>query len=103
MIKRILIIFFFLIPVVSIEICRGQDVYSITSILHRNNEGNNRLGQLNIYQDSRIDTLINRNILYNLKEGDWKASGYRSTTAQTEMQKWNQVKSRPNLLPGSPG
>jgi len=69
MIKRILFIIFLLIPGVLIDFCLGQNVYTITSILHRNDEGNSRLGQLNIYQDSRIDTLINRDILYNLKAG----------------------------------
>lgn len=67
MLKRI--IFTLFLVAVSISFCLAQDVNTTAGLMYRNEDGIHRLGQLNIYQDPGIDTLINRYILYNLKTG----------------------------------
>lgn len=69
MLKKILFFFVMIFPVVPADICRAQDNYTTAGLLHRNDDGRQRIGKLNIYQDPRIDTLINRYILYNSKIG----------------------------------
>ena len=64
MIKKI---FYLLILIVgSLDLCRAQDMYSTTELMHRKNL-DFRMGELNIYQDSGVDSLISRYILYNLR------------------------------------
>jgi hypothetical protein len=47
-------------------LCLAQNRYSTTELMHRSDAGINT-GNLNIYQDPRIDTLIGRYVLYNLR------------------------------------
>lgn len=68
MLKKLFFIILIILPAISVDVCRAQEVFTTASILYRNNDGK-RQGKLNIYQDPRIDTLINRYILYNLKTG----------------------------------
>jgi hypothetical protein len=59
-----LILIFFL--AVSIEFGRAQDINSTADLFHR--KGSNfSMGELNIYQDPGIDSLISRYILFNLR------------------------------------
>jgi hypothetical protein len=57
-----------LLNIVFAELCLAQNNNSTEALFHREESGGNRIGQLKIYQDPRIDTLINRHILYNLKQ-----------------------------------
>ncbi len=69
MIKRFRFILLLLIAALFTGLCPAQDIYTTAGLLKRNETGNQRQGQLNIYQDPRIDTLINRYILYNMRTG----------------------------------
>jgi len=64
MLNKPLILFIFL--VVSFNLCKAQDIQSTTELLHRQDE-NFQMGELNIYQDPEIDSLISRYILYNMR------------------------------------
>lgn len=57
-----------LLNIVFAGLCQAQNTNSTEALFHREESGGNRVGQLKIYQDPRIDTLINRHILYNLKQ-----------------------------------
>jgi hypothetical protein len=60
--KRSLVFFSFLI--VSFNLCQAQYTNSTTELLRRQ-DLNSKMGELNIYQDPGIDSLISRYILYN--------------------------------------
>jgi hypothetical protein len=62
--KRPLILFIFL--VVSFNLCQAQNIQSTAELLHRQ-DSNYQMGELNIYQEPGIDSLISRYILYNLR------------------------------------
>ena len=62
--NRPLILFIFL--VVSFNLCQAQYIQSIAELLHRQ-DSNYQMGELNIYQEPGIDSLISRYILYNLR------------------------------------
>jgi hypothetical protein len=62
--KKSLILF--IILVVSFDLCQSQDIHSTEELLHRK-DSNYHMGELNIYQDPGIDSLISRYILYNLR------------------------------------
>jgi hypothetical protein len=55
-----------LLLVVSFDLCRGQGFNSTADLLRRQ-DANLHMGELNIYQDPGIDSLISRYILYNLR------------------------------------
>ena len=62
--SRPLIFIFFL--AVSFDLCHAQGI-TTTAELFRRHVANYRMGELNIYQDPGIDSLLNRYILYNLR------------------------------------
>lgn len=62
--NRPLILFIFL--VVSFNLCQAQYIQSTAELLHRQ-DSNYQMGELNIYQEPGIDSLISRYILYNLR------------------------------------
>jgi hypothetical protein len=55
-----------LLLLVSFDLCQGQGLNS-TAGLFRRQYANLHMGELNIYQDPGIDSLISRYILYNLR------------------------------------
>ncbi len=65
MLKRIVLTLF--LVAFSLSICLAQDKNTTAGLMHRNEDGIHRLGELNIYQDPGLDTLINRYILYNMR------------------------------------
>lgn len=62
MLKKPLVLF--LLSVLSLNFSSAQEIFSTAGLLKRNTE-NQTIGQLSIYQDAAIDTLIGRYILYN--------------------------------------
>ncbi len=60
------VFFLLILTIVTLDICLAQNRKSTAEIMSRRNAGHNA-GQLNIYQDPGIDTLIGRYILYNLR------------------------------------
>lgn len=73
MLKRIILTIF--LVSFSLGFCLAQDKNTTASLMYRNEDGIHQLGKLNIYQDPRLDTLINRYILYNMRSGSLE--GYR--------------------------
>jgi hypothetical protein len=65
MIKKTFILL--ILSIVSIDLCLAQNRYS-TEELMRRHDADYSTGKLNIYQDPRIDSLIGRYILYNLRQ-----------------------------------
>ena len=64
MIKNAFVIL--ILTIVSTDLCLGQNINSTADLMRRRDAGFNT-GQLNIYQDPRIDSLIGRYILYNMR------------------------------------
>jgi hypothetical protein len=62
MIRKVFL--FIIILVFSLRAGLGQNIITASELFKRS-EGNSRMGQLNIYQDQAIDTLISRYILAN--------------------------------------
>lgn len=60
------IIFLLILIIFSLDPCNAQGRYSTAELMRRNDAGF-RAGDLNIYQDRGIDTLIGRYILYNVR------------------------------------
>ena len=60
------IIFLLILLVFSLDPCNAQGRYSTAELMRRNDRGFNT-GDLNIYQDPGIDSLIGRYILYNIR------------------------------------
>jgi len=60
------IIFLLNLIVFSLDPCNAQGRYSTAELMRRNNAGFST-GDLNIYQDPGIDSLIGRYILYNIR------------------------------------
>jgi hypothetical protein len=60
------VFFLLIITIVTHNICLAQNRNSTAEIMSRRNAGQNT-GTLNIYQDSGLDSLIGRYILYNLR------------------------------------
>jgi len=58
--------FLLILTFVSLDFCLAQNRNSTAELMRRNDAGSNT-GDLNIYQDPRIDSLIGRYILYNLR------------------------------------
>jgi len=58
--------FLLIITFFSLDICLAQNRNSIADLMRRRDAGSNT-GELNIYQDPGIDSLIGRYILYNLR------------------------------------
>jgi hypothetical protein len=58
--------FLLILTIVTLDLCLAQNRNSTAEIMSRRNAGLNA-GELNIYQDSGIDSLIGRYILYNLR------------------------------------
>jgi len=69
MLKKILFFLLVLLPALHSNPCRAQDTYTTSNLLKRDENKAGRMGVLKIYQDPRIDSLINRYILYNMKLG----------------------------------
>jgi hypothetical protein len=68
MLKRTIFFILVLLTGISSGLCKAQDKISTEGLLQRDRNGNNRMGQLHIYQDARIDTLISRHVLSNMKQ-----------------------------------
>jgi hypothetical protein len=66
--------FLLILSLVTLDLCLAQNMNSTTELMRRQNTGANT-GELNIYQDPRIDSLIGRYILYNLRLNG--LNGYR--------------------------
>jgi len=64
MIKKIL--FLLILFIFSFDLCWSQDRYSTAELMRRRDNGFST-GDLNIYQDPGIDSLIGRYILYNIR------------------------------------
>jgi hypothetical protein len=64
MLKKAL--FLLILSLFSLDLCLAQNRNSTAEIMRRHDSGSNT-GELNIYQDPRIDSLIGRYILYNLR------------------------------------
>lgn len=60
------VFFLLILTIITLDICLAQNINSTAEIMTRRNAGLNA-GDLNIYQDSGIDSLIGRYILYNLR------------------------------------
>ena len=60
------VIFLLILTIVTLDICLAQNRNSTAEIMSRRNAGLNT-GDLKIYQDPGIDSLIGRYILYNLR------------------------------------
>ncbi len=60
------VFFLLILTIVSLDICLAQNRNSTAEIMSRRNAGLNT-GDLKIYQDPGIDSLIGRYILYNLR------------------------------------
>jgi hypothetical protein len=60
------VFFLLILTIVSFDICLAQNRNSTAEIMSRRNAGLNT-GELKIYQDPGIDSLIGRYILYNLR------------------------------------
>lgn len=60
------VFFLLILTIVSLDICLAQNRNSTAEIMSRRNAGLNT-GELKIYQDPGIDSLIGRYILYNLR------------------------------------
>ena len=58
--------FLLILTIFTLDLCLAQNINSTAEIMSRRNAGLNA-GELNIYQDSGIDSLIGRYILYNLR------------------------------------
>jgi hypothetical protein len=58
------IFFLFILSIITLEICLAQNRNSTADLMSRQNAGLN-MGELKIYQDPGIDSLIGRYILYN--------------------------------------
>lgn len=75
MLKKVHYLLFILLAVSSFGLCLSQDNYLTNDLLKRPDNGNQRMGRLNVYQNPAIDTLLNRYILYNQKLGGFE--GFR--------------------------
>jgi hypothetical protein len=64
MIKKVF--FLLILSIVSLYPCLAQNINSTEELMRRQDGGINT-GKLNIYQDPRIDSLIGRYILYNMR------------------------------------
>lgn len=60
------VFFLLILTIISLDICLAQNRNSTAEIMSRRNAGLNT-GELKIYQDPGIDSLIGRYILYNLR------------------------------------
>lgn len=60
------VFFLLILTIITLDLCLAQNINSTAEIMSRRNAGLNA-GELNIYQDSGIDSLIGRYILYNLR------------------------------------
>jgi hypothetical protein len=58
--------FFLILTVFSLDLCLAQNRNSTADLMRRRDAGLNT-GELNIYQDPGVDSLIGRYILYNLR------------------------------------
>jgi hypothetical protein len=58
--------FILILTVFSLDLCLAQDRNSTADLMRRRDAGLNT-GELNIYQDPGVDSLIGRYILYNLR------------------------------------
>lgn len=58
--------FLLILTLVSLNLCPAQSIYSTAELMRRNYGGSNG-GVLNIYQDPRLDSMIGRYILYNMR------------------------------------
>lgn len=64
MIKKTFLLLAFIIA--ANDLCLSQNIYSTAELMRREYAGYNT-GELNIYQDPRIDSLIGKYVLYNLR------------------------------------
>ena len=60
-------VFSMFLAAVTYSICSAQGMNTTAGLFYRNENEGNSIGQLNIYQDPGIDTLISRYIIYNMK------------------------------------